>query len=124
MTEAEEKESKIRQRKSVTDEALDEAAIKLTKKGKAPGPDGICLELVKWLSKNNRKWLLNMNNKWWEDKVAPEELYSSRVATIYKKGDRDKACNYRPISLLGSIYKLYMIAIRAKIQAEVENMSQ
>ena len=49
-----------------------------------------------------------------------EELYSARVATIYKKGDRDKACNYRPISLLGSIYRLYMILMRTRIQAEVE----
>ena len=46
MTEAEQKESKIRQRKSFTDKELEEA-IKLTKKGKAPGPDGICMELVK-----------------------------------------------------------------------------
>ena len=49
-----------------------------------------------------------------------EELYFARVATIYKEGETDKACNYRPISLLGSIYKVYMILIRARIQAELE----
>ena len=61
--EEEEKESKIRQRKQFTDDELDEA-IKLTKKGKAPRPDGICMELFKWLSNVNRKWLLNMINQW------------------------------------------------------------
>ena len=36
------------------------------------------------------------------------------------KGDTEKKRNYRPISVLGSIYKLYMILIRTRIQAEVE----
>ena len=119
MTEEKGKLSKARQRKSLTDKELDDS-IRLTKKGKAPGPDGMRKELIKWLSKDNRKLMLNMINKWWKDKIAPEELYFARVATIYKKGDTDKVCNYRPISLLGSIYKLYMILIRARIQAEVE----
>ena len=42
------------------------------------------------------------------------------MATIYKKGETDKACNYRQIPLLGSIYKVYMILIRARIRAEIE----
>ena len=66
MTEQEGK-MKIRQRKAFTDKQLEEA-IKLTKKGKAPGPDGISMEPIKWLSKDNRKWLLNMINQWWKKK--------------------------------------------------------
>ena len=58
--------------------------------------------------------------RWWKEKTAPEELYHARVATIYKKGDTDKASNYRPTSLLRMFYKLYMIMIWAKIQAEME----
>ena len=42
-----------------TIEELDDA-INLTNKGKAPGPDGIRMELIKWLSRDNRKWLLNI----------------------------------------------------------------
>ena len=75
-------------------------AIKLSKNGKAPGLDGIRMELVKWLDIKNRKWLLNTINKWWNDKKKNEELYHARVATIYKKGEAHKASNYRPISLL------------------------
>ena len=78
------------------------------------------MELMKWLSKDNRRWLLNTINGWWKQKKAPEEQYFARVATIYKQGETDKACNHRPISLLGSIHKLYMILIRSRIQAEVE----
>ena len=97
-------------------EELNEA-MKLSKKGKAPGPDGIRMELI---DPDNRKWLLNTINKWWDEKKAPEELYHARVATIYKKGETDKASNYRPISLLSSFYKIYMIMIRSRIQAEAE----
>ena len=37
-----------------------------------------------------------------------------------RRGETDKASNYRPIFLLSSFYKIYMIMIRARIQAEVE----
>ena len=76
--------------------------------------------MIKWLNKDNRGWLLNTMNGWWRSGKSPEELYHARVASIYKKGDTSKAENYRPISLLSSLYKLYMILIRTRIQEEVE----
>ena len=99
-----------------------EEAIQLTKKGKAPGPDGITTELIKWLGKDNKLLLLATINKWWDTEVSPEELYYARVATIYKKGETSRAENYRPISLLGGFYKIYMILIRGRIQREVEDL--
>ena len=95
-------------------------ALKKAKKGKEPGPDGIRMELLKWLNATNRAELLATLNQWWEEKVAPEELYYARIATIYKKGETDKASNYRPISLLSSFYKIYMMLIRERIQTGIE----
>ena len=54
-------------------------------------------------------------NGWWTSGTAPEELYYARVASIYKKGDTSKAENYRPFSLLSSMYKIYVILIRTRI---------
>ena len=74
LTETQKETAKTRQRASFSVKELNEA-IQLSKEGKAPGPDGIKMELVKWLDSDSRKWLLNTINKWWEDKKAPEELY-------------------------------------------------
>ena len=54
-------------------EELNEA-IKLSKRGKAPSPDGIRMEVVKWLDIDNRKWLLNSINEWWSDKTPPRRI--------------------------------------------------
>lgn len=68
----------------------------------------------------NRQKLLNLFNKWKRDRKAPQELFEARVVPLYKKGDTDKAANYRPISLLSVFYKLYMIMIRTRIQKGLE----
>jgi hypothetical protein len=113
--------SKQRQRAPFTVAELTEA-IQLMKKGKAPGPDGIVTELIKWLGMDNRRMLLATINHWWETETSPDDLYHARVATIYKKGETCKAENYRPISLLGGFYKIYMMLIRKRIQTEVEDI--
>ena len=113
--------SKARQRADFTMEELNEA-ISLEKKGKAPGPDGIIIELIKWLGHQNRILLLKTMNDWWNAEEAPRELYFATVATIYKKGETNRAENYRPISLLSGFYKMYMMLIRKRIQDEVEDL--
>ena len=97
------------------------AALKASKLNKQPGPDQVTMELLKWLDKENRQLLLNMINSWWSSAAGPEELFLARVVPIYKKGDTDKASNYRPISLLSSFYKIYMILIRTRIQRAIED---
>ena len=97
------------------------AALKFSKNNKQPGPDGVQMELLKWLNLENRQCLLNLINSWWLSKKAPKELFLARVVPIFKKGDTDNAANYRPISLLSSIYKVYMIMIRQRMQNAIES---
>ena len=94
-------------------------ALKQTKANKQPGPDGIVMELYKWLDTDNRQFVLNLINTWWIERKAPEDLFIARVVPIYKKGDTDNAANYRPISLLNSAYKIYMMLIRSRMQSAV-----
>lgn len=95
-------------------------ALNSTKNGKQPGPDGVTMELLRWMDKDNRVQVLTYINKLWEEEKAPKEMFKARVVPIYKKGPTDEAENYRPISLLSSIYKIYMILIRVRIQKALE----
>ena len=96
-------------------------ALKVSKNNKQPGPDNIQMELLKWLNDDNRKRLLTLINIWWVEKSADAEIFQARVVPIFKKGDTDNAANYRPISLLSSFYKIYMIMIRQRMQLAVED---
>jgi len=83
-------------------------ALKVSKNNKQPGPDNIQMELLKWLNDDNRRRLLSLINTWWVTKLADVELFQARVVPIFKKGKKNNAANYRPISLLSSVYKIYM----------------
>ena len=96
-------------------------AIKATKPNKQPGPDGIIMELFKWLDKDNRLHFLSLINSWWKDRKAPPELFFARVVPTYEKGDADVAANYRPVSLLNSACKIYMMMIRSRMQTAMSH---
>ena len=96
-------------------------ALKSMKNNKQPGPDGLIMELFKWMSKEKQELIVGILNKWWIQQAAPEEVFLARVVSIYKKGDTDQPSNYRPISLLNSIYKLYMCLVRNRIQIILDN---
>ena len=98
-----------------------DAALSSSKKNKQPGPDNVIMELFSWLNSENKTWFLRLVNLWWSNQYAPEDLFFARVVPIYKKGDTDDPANYRPISLLNSFYKLYMILIRQRLQVVLED---
>ena len=79
------------------------------------------MEPFSWLNSENKTWFLRLVNLSWSNQYAPEDLFFARVVPIYKKGDTDDPANYRPISLLNSFYKLYMILIRQRLQVVLED---
>ena len=79
---------------------------------------------LKLLNSGNRHCLLNLIKSWWLNRKAPKELFLAKVVPIYKKGDTHNAATYRPISLLrllSSVYKVYMIMIRQRMQVAIDN---
>ena len=96
-------------------------ALKTTKNNKQAGPDGIVMELFKLMDAENRNLLLTIINHWWSNKQAPEAIFRARVVSIFKKGNTDLPENYRPISLLTTVYKVYMIMIRKRLQAVLKD---
>ena len=47
-------------------------ALQAAKCNKQPGPDGVIIELLKWLDAPNRDILLPFINSWWSNKTAPK----------------------------------------------------
>ena len=52
--------------------------------------------------------------------VTPEAWRQSRVKVMFKKGDQKLPANYRPITLLKILYKLFSRMINSRIQSTLD----
>jgi len=83
---------------------------------KAPGPDHTANELFKLLDDESAQMLLEFYNKIWEVEEVPDEWKEAIVVSIYKgKGADTDPANYRPISLLNSIYKVFAAMLQKRL---------
>jgi hypothetical protein len=62
-------------------------------------------------------WLLKLMRECWQSKTTPTEWHVSKVVPIYKKGDPANCDNYRPISLVSVLYKLYAKLLLNRLKA-------
>ena len=93
-------------------------AIKQTRNKKSTGALGIPYELLKLIHKCHPKFLLTLyNNLWQEEKIPPDWGLGILVLLFKnKKGSfRDKLINYRPITLLTTLWKFYMKLINNRL---------
>ena len=90
-------------------------------RGKSPGPDEITTDWLKDLDKHNKHLLLELLNSWWDDERLPKEMSEARVASLYKKGDPNNLENYRPISLLNTLFKIIAMIIKWRIEEGIED---
>ena len=68
--------------------------------------------------------LVQLLNEWWEQGSMPEEALKARVVLIYKKGDASLCENYRPISLLNTVYKILASIIHKRIEDGIDHALQ
>ena len=92
-----------------------EEVIRNLKRRKAPGPDEIPTETLKEMNGQQRKKILQLIKRWWINEDMGEEELRARVVLIYKKGDTNKFENYRPISLLNTLYKIFAAILQRRI---------
>ena len=65
-----------------------------------------------------------MISKWWEEEEIPEEVCQARIALIFKNGDTANQNNYRPISLLNSMYKIFAAILKHRIAEQLDKQLQ
>ena len=51
----------------------------------------------------------------------PDEMELSELATLYKKGNVEDPANYRPISLLNTIYKIYAAILQKRLATGLDD---
>ena len=103
----------------IEEKELDEA-IKSLKNGKAPGIDKITTEMIKYLDRDGKENLRKLINRVWKEERVPKEWEIAMIVPIYKAGDKRECKNYRGISLIGTVCKLYEKIIEKRIRRQTE----
>ena len=83
-------------------------ALRGLRKGKARDDYGIIAEMI--LSGGQQLWtlLLDVFNGFLDvHTLPPESWLVSRIVVLFKKGDASEVANYRPISIICVVYKLF-----------------
>lgn len=95
-----------------------ERAIRSLQLNKSPGVDGIPPEVLKCGGESLHAELHSLFSLCWEQRCIPQDLKDANIVTLYKnKGDRKDCNNYRGISLLSLVGKLFAKALLPRLQA-------
>ena len=100
-----------------TEEGLSKAIDSLAC-AKAPGKDGIPPELLKQGKSTLLKPLHKLLCLCWEQGHIPQDMRDANIVTFYKnKGDRSDCNNYRGISLLSIVGKVFARVVLNRLQS-------
>lgn len=94
--------------------------IKRLKVEKSPGPDNIVNEAIKIAATKLATPLAHLFNLIISTQLVPSEWTKSNIILLYKKGDPNDVGNYRPVSLLSSIYKLFSACMQKRLSPKID----
>lgn len=97
-------------------------AIKKLKGNRAIGPDGLPGYIIKGCIEFFRGPLLDIFNKSLKYSTYPGFWKCSKVIPVFKNGTRHEINNYRPISIVCSVSKVFEIVIFNRIYGEVKGI--
>ena len=88
---------------------------------KATGPDGLSTRFLKEMSAAVAPSLTLIYQASLDQGLVPDDWRNANVAPIFKKGDRSKASNYRPVSLTSVCSKLVEHIIHSHLMTYFED---
>lgn len=80
--------------------------------------------MYKQLDEENLEVLTVLINDIWFEEEPRSKLCEAYIASLFKKGDSDNPINYRPISLLNIIYKIYASLIQIRLANKIDKHIQ
>ena len=96
-------------------------ALKHMKNNKAPGPNGIITEAVKCGGELLQQATVQLLNRCLSEGNVPADWNTAAITLLHKKGDQKRLENYRPISLLSHLYKLFTRIINNRLSNKLDN---
>ena len=87
---------------------------------KACGPNNIPNRMLKNFSDSFAKPLTSIINRCFEMGIFPNLLKPANVIPVYKKEEKTLCCNYRPISLLSNISKIFEKTMHQRVYLFLE----
>ena len=96
--------------------------IKSLNPKKATGPDGIPIKVLKYASNAIDSHLSHIIGNDIEKNNYSEEPKTALVRPIFKKNERNKIENYRPVSILNGMSKIYERFIHNSLSSYAENI--
>lgn len=121
--EDENEEEEEREREATQEPTIEEVknVIAKSKNGKAPGIDGINMELIKHGGEEIITQIHQLITKIWREEEIPKDWEIGQVIMIYKKGDPTECKNYRGITLLNTAYKILSTIIQKRLTISTNN---
>ena len=98
-------------------------AIDSLASGTAPGSDGILPDLIKHCKTTLLLPLHVVLCQCWQEGSVPQDMRDAKIITLYKnKGERSDCNNYRGISLLSAVGKVFARVILIRLQRLAEQV--
>ena len=91
---------------------------------KSPGEDGVPVEAIKLGGDSLSIAITALFNHCLELEKIPEAWENAMITLLHKKGDITKLENYRPISLLSTLYKLFIKIIAKRLTKKLDQLNK
>ena len=101
--------------------ATEVTSILTQMKNSAPGWEGFKAEVLKLVNNEIALPLTHVVNLSLTQGIVPYELKVAKVTPVYKNGNKDEINNYRPISVLPALSKVFERVMHSRVVSFLEN---
>ena len=98
--------------------------MKSLRNRKASGSDGIAGQLIKYGGNEMIMMLQKLFQLIWDSEYLPERWGESMIVSLFKKGDQEDPDNYKGITLLNVVGKLFNKVLNYKLLQWLEKHNQ
>ena len=105
-----------------TNEEIYNFVAKLKNK-KSVGLDGVNVKIFKAAAQIITPYLKTAYKKCISEDVFPKSMKIAKVVPVFKDGEKNLTSNYRPISILGNLSKIFEKVIHKRLMNSLEKVS-